>query len=118
MNAARLKAIVGTNVKMLREKRGFSQEQLAVAIDRTWQAISHIETGKTLPPLPTLGALATALGVSMADLLSEVGLPVTDRRSDLFSQAQVTLADLSDDQLETAVKLLAVLREGFGRGAD
>lgn len=113
MNVSRFNALVGTNVKMLREKRGLSQEQLAVAIDRTWQAISHIETGKTLPPLPTLGAIATVLGVTPAALLSESGMPVSDRRSDLLGQAQVTLADLSEDQLETAVKMLAVLREGF-----
>lgn len=115
MNATRLKALVGANVKMLREKRGLSQEQLAVAIDRTWQAVSHIETGRTLPPLPTLGALATVLGVTPAALLSEDAMPVGDRRSDLLGRAQVSLAGLSDDQLETAVKMLALLREGFGR---
>lgn len=115
MKSDRLKAIVGTNVKACRERRGWSQDRLGEAVGRSYQSISLIERGETLPPLPTLGALATALGVSTADLLSETGLAVTDRRSDLLSRAQVTLADLSDDQLETAVKLLAVLREGFRR---
>lgn len=115
MNVTRLKALVGANVKMLREKRGLSQEQLAVAIDRTWQAVSHIETGKTLPPLPTLGALAVVLGVTPAELLSEAGIPVANHRADLLTQAQVALDTLSDDQLETAVRILTALREGFGR---
>ncbi|MBC7907961.1 MAG: helix-turn-helix transcriptional regulator [Rhodospirillaceae bacterium] len=116
MKPARLKAIIRANVKALREKRGWNQEELAVAVDRTWQSISNIETGKTIPPLPTLAALATAFGVPMTTLLSEDGLPVTELRADLMQQATVTLSDLTDGQLDTAVKMLCVLHEGFRRG--
>lgn len=116
MNAARLKAVIRANVKALREKRGWSQEELAVAVDRTWQSISNIETGKSLPPLPTLGALATAFGVPLAALLSEDVLPASNARADLMQQASVYLSDLSDAQLVTAVKMLAVLHEGFRKG--
>jgi|AGTN01.1.fsa_nt_gi Predicted transcriptional regulators len=117
MNASRLKAAIGANVKTLREKRGLSQEQLAEAIDRTWQAVSHIETGKTLPPLTTLWAIATALRVPLNDLLCETGLPATDRRADLLRQAQAVMAGFSDDRLDMAVKVLGVLREGDRRAS-
>ncbi|HTH18201.1 MAG TPA: helix-turn-helix transcriptional regulator [Magnetospirillum sp.] len=112
MKSARLKAIVGTNVKTLREQRGWSQEQLAVTVDRTWQSISHIETGKSLPPLPTLAALATTFGVPIARLLEE-DLPLEAGRADLLQRAQVTLSDLTDPQLETAVGILTTLHRGF-----
>lgn len=116
MNPSRLKAVIGANIKALRERHGMNQEQLGEAIGRTWQSISLIERGKTLPPLTTLGALATTLGVAPSDLLSETGLPRSDHRADLLRQAEISLADLSDAQLETAVRMLAVLREGFRRG--
>jgi|AGTN01.1.fsa_nt_gi Predicted transcriptional regulators len=115
MNSDRLKAAIGANVKAIRERRGWNQDQLGEAVGRTYQAISLIERGETLPPLSTLGAVATVLGVSLADLLSEESLPVKSRRSDLLKRVEVVLADFSDDQLETAAKMLTVLREGFRR---
>ena len=112
MKPARLKAIIGNNVKTLREQRGWSQEQLAVAVDRTWQSISHIETGKSLPPLKTLAALASALGVPITYLLEEHG-NMEPGRANLLQRAQATLDDLTDPQLETAVAILAALHRGF-----
>jgi transcriptional regulator with XRE-family HTH domain len=113
MNANRLRDSIGANVKTLRERRGLSQEQLAEAVDRTWQAISHIETGKTLPPLTTLAALAKALRVPLGDLLSERGVPVAEHRVELMKQVQVLLSGFNDDQLEMTVKMLGVLHDGM-----
>lgn len=112
MHARSLKTLIGTNVKMLRERRGLSQEQLAVAIDRTWQSISHIETGKSLPPLTTLAALASALGVGTGDLLME-RTQSTGHREDLSRQIQTMLAEFDDKQMEAAAKLLTVLRDAL-----
>jgi len=112
MHARSLKTLIGTNVKMLRERRGLSQEQLAVAIDRTWQSISHIETGKSLPPVTTLASLASALGVGTGDLLMEQ-TQSTSRREDLSRQIQTMLAEFDDKEMEAATKLLAVLRDAL-----
>lgn len=116
MSETRLKAIVATNVKALRESRGLSQEKLAEAVGRTWQTISLIERGKSLPPLGTLSDMAAALGVPVVGLLSQNFLFPSERREGLTAQAEALFADFNDDQLEVAVKMLTLLREGFGRG--
>ncbi len=48
-----------------------TQEQLANSLDIDPLTISRFERGATLPSLPTLQRLAQALGVTMAQLLSE-----------------------------------------------
>ncbi len=48
-----------------RKARGFSQEELAVQIGVSRQAVSKWETGDALPDLPKLIALAEALNISM-----------------------------------------------------
>ncbi|MCR6631222.1 MAG: helix-turn-helix transcriptional regulator [Magnetospirillum sp.] len=116
MQPDRLKTVISTNVRRLRDKRGMTQEQLAEAIEKSPEAISMFERGRTTPALETLALIATALGCSLMDMLSEDALPLSDHRADLLRQAEVSLAGFSDDQLEMAVKLLAVLREGLGRG--
>ena len=54
---------------MLRQKAGLSQRQLALrmAVPRTY--VSKIENEKAMPTLSSLQRLATALEVSMGDLL-------------------------------------------------
>ncbi|MBC7951669.1 MAG: helix-turn-helix transcriptional regulator [Rhodospirillaceae bacterium] len=112
MKPSRLKKIIGFNVKALRDQRGWSQDRLGEAVGRSYQSISLIETGKSLPPLPTLAALATTFGVPIGHLLED-NLPLPEGRADLLQRAQVTLADLTDPQLKTAMNILTALHEGF-----
>lgn len=115
MKPARLKALVGTNVKNARERLGLSQEALAEAANlSSYQSISNIERGKSLPPLNTLFAIAAAVGVPAPDLLSPDGLPDNGPRAALIAQAQTMLADLDDRELETALKVVRALWEGRG----
>lgn len=114
MKTARLKLLVSTNVKAFREQRGWSQEKLGEVVGRSFQSISHIETGKTLPPLTTLSAIATALGVPLSALLTESPLAESDPRADLLTQASTMLADLDGKELDTAVKVVRALWEGRG----
>lgn len=63
------KAIVGRNVRRLRQERKLSQEQLALSagIDLTY--VGGIELGKRNPSLLILVKLATALETSPARLI-------------------------------------------------
>lgn len=59
---------LGQAIRELRSERSLTQRQLADAADvnETW--ISHIESGRTNPAWGTVVRLATALGVSIAEL--------------------------------------------------
>lgn len=61
--------IVGRNVRMTRQSRGVTQEQLAseAGLDLTY--VGGIERGRRNPTVIALAKIAGALGVEPADLL-------------------------------------------------
>jgi transcriptional regulator with XRE-family HTH domain len=64
---------LGKVIKLLRSSRGLSQEELAdlAKLDRTF--ISMLERGVRRATLETVQALAKAFGMTLAELISEVG---------------------------------------------
>ena len=69
--------VTGATIRALREKRGYTQKQLAELLAVSDKAVSKWETQKGLPDISLLEPLARALGVSVMDLLS--GDCVTNR---------------------------------------
>jgi transcriptional regulator with XRE-family HTH domain len=65
------RAILGRNVRRLRQQREITQEQLAfdAQIDLTY--LGGIERGKRNPSLLVMARIAEALSVSLPKLLSE-----------------------------------------------
>jgi len=61
----------GQRIKLIRDKRGMSQIQLAEMLGVDPSHICRIEKGKGTCSISLLQKLATALGVSVADLLDE-----------------------------------------------
>ena len=59
---------LGKAVRQLRDKRGITQETLASKASLTVRSLSAIETGKGNPTWATVGDIASALGVSVAEL--------------------------------------------------
>ena len=62
--------VTGGAIKRLREKKGYTQKQLAALILVSDKAVSKWESGRGLPDVSLLEPLAKALGVSVAELLS------------------------------------------------
>lgn len=62
--------ITGNTVKTLREKKGYTQKQLAEILCISDKTVSKWETGKGLPDIGIMPELAAALGVSVAELLT------------------------------------------------
>lgn len=62
--------ITGDTIRMLREKKRYTQRRLADEIGVTDKAVSKWETGKGLPDIALVEPLAQTLGVSVAELLS------------------------------------------------
>jgi transcriptional regulator with XRE-family HTH domain len=51
-----------------RKARGFSPEQLAIALERSFYTVSGWERGRVTPPTAVLPVIADVLGVQIADL--------------------------------------------------
>ena len=62
--------ISGKTIKELRESKNLTQKQLGEIISVSDKTVSKWETEKGLPDISVLEALAAALGVSVAELLS------------------------------------------------
>ena len=62
-------ARLARNLRLLRQKKGLSQEELAdeAGLHRTY--LSHLETGKRNPGLEIIDRLSRALGVTAGKLL-------------------------------------------------
>ena len=74
MTEKRSPAAFGRRVKELREARGLSQQALAMAAGLSISVVAQLEQGlRADPRLSTAVALASALGVSMDELLRESG---------------------------------------------
>jgi transcriptional regulator with XRE-family HTH domain len=67
----RWEAVVGRNVKRLRQAKKLTQEALAHAAEIDTRYVGGIERGQENPSVAVLGRLAEALGVHPATLLAE-----------------------------------------------
>ena len=63
VSADDLNAIVGANVRRLRNRAAFSREELAGRASVDWTYLGAIERGQRNPSVAILGRLAAALGV-------------------------------------------------------
>lgn len=78
-------SMIGNNIKEMRRKCGFTQEEVAARISVTPQAVSKWENGGGLPDITQLAPLARLFGVS-ADALLGIA-------ADLHGQAHLNAAE-------------------------
>ena len=62
--------ITGSTIKFLRERKGITQAQLADILGVSSKAVSKWETAKGFPDITLIEPLATALSVSVMELIS------------------------------------------------
>ena len=60
---------IGSRIRAIRMERGVSQAQLAEAVGVGVTHISHVETGSSIPSLPTFLDIVNALDCSADELL-------------------------------------------------
>ena len=81
-DAARLAFTLGAKVRQLRGQSGWSQTELARRAGMTQSAVARFEAGGTVPTLPVLHRLATALGASLVvDFIAPESTPPSQPRS-------------------------------------
>ncbi|WP_298417715.1 helix-turn-helix transcriptional regulator [uncultured Kordia sp.] len=69
MNKEELKKKIGQRIVELRSQKGWSQSDLARACNKDRQAIEKLENGKVNPTIYSLLEIATALEVSLKELV-------------------------------------------------
>src|SRR5205807_6864078 len=75
---------VAAAIRMLRQRSGLSQRQLALRMQVPRTYVSKIENEKAMPTLSSLQRLATALEVSMADLVKGSTRTLEDEIAELM----------------------------------
>jgi transcriptional regulator with XRE-family HTH domain len=95
----------GTLIAQARESLNMSVEDLARAIGRSPSTIRRIETEQTEPSIDQVNRLASALPLSVGQILkamgAEISLSVADR---LPKDLLVALAELTPDDLESLLR--------------
>jgi transcriptional regulator with XRE-family HTH domain len=75
---------IAASIRMFRQKSGLSQRQLALRMQVPRTYVSKIENEKAVPTLSSLERLATALEVTIADLLKGTARTLEDEIADLM----------------------------------
>lgn len=88
-----------TRLEAARRQARLTEVQAAEAAGVSQTAINNLESGVTrAPAFATVTRLAAAYGIPLADLASEVGLPLAGRG--------VSVASIADDRLRYVVDVL------------
>lgn len=99
---------IGDNVRARRTALGLTQDELARRSGFNSNTISRIELGKNDPLMPTLGAIAKALGCSLFDLTGEHEAPIISQPPSSPPQPSPLSETLVGEALRDAVKQLAL----------
>ena len=99
------KLAFGLRLRAIREELRMTQEQFAELLDRSTEAVSNMERGKSLPSLETLFRLSDKTGVSLGELFTALDPFTLDaRRAELQATLTESARKLAVRDLEIAVK--------------
>lgn len=76
--------ITGQTIRNLREKKGFTQAELADRLGVSSKAVSKWETAKGLPDITLIEAIANALSVSVMELMTGNAIVNKNRSSNIL----------------------------------
>jgi transcriptional regulator with XRE-family HTH domain len=104
---------VASAIRTLRLRSGLSQRQLAMRMQVPRTYVSKIENEKAMPTLSSLQRLATALEVSIADLVKGTGRTLDDEIADLMGDEFISEVVPYLSQLDSMQRssLLSQVRE-------
>ena len=90
---------LGSRIKSIRQKRGITQKELALRINKSTSAVSSYECNAQLPPLDVIEDIAGTLNVSIDYLVGTDKFNTISIRS--LSETQSKLLDLLLLEFET-----------------
>ena len=74
-----IREIFVNNLKFYRKQKGFSQEKLSYAVERSIAYINQIENKDTWPQPEMVDKIAVALGISSSALFEETASPANKK---------------------------------------
>lgn len=104
--------MLSDNIKILRKKKGYSQETLAEQLHVVRQTISKWEKGISVPDAVMLDRMAELFEVPMSVLLGG-GLEVEEEQPSELNEIAQQLAVLNDQLVQQAVRRRKVIRYAF-----
>lgn len=96
----------GLRIKELREKKKFTQEQLAEILDIDSRSLSRIETGMSFTTIEKLKKLANALDVDIQDLFY---VEQSSNKEELILKINTLLNSAQIDDLQKIYKIILTL---------
>jgi transcriptional regulator with XRE-family HTH domain len=103
----------GQIIKMLREERGMTQEQLAEQMGYSHKSsINKIELGKADLPQSKLIEFARILGVTPCELLGYESTPATEEQKKLWDEKLN-----ANNKLQSEVQIIEAVQKQFGKDA-
>jgi transcriptional regulator with XRE-family HTH domain len=100
------KQMIGARIKDIRNRKGFTQEDLAEKININPKYLSSIERGKENPTLNTLIKLSESLDVNLNDFFHQIEIENPAKRKALLISL---LDEADDDQLKLAYQILSAI---------
>ncbi len=108
---------VGAKLKMLRERKKLSQQEIADFLDISQKTYSNIESDKSVPSLSHLAKLSELLDFNILDILKEQGITFNQTNCELkdnsgsyivnnFSEKLIEQYETRLQEKEKIIKLL------------
>ena len=97
---------IGENIRKYREESGMSQQQLADRIGKTRSAVSQYESGRTIPRMGVIQAIADTFNVNKSDIIGEhityAVVTIRNEETELVKLFRAMDQDAKDALLATA----------------
>lgn len=105
---------ISKNISDLRRKKGITQEQLALALNISPQAVSKWETGTSVPDTQTLPLIANYFGVSIDYVFYGQDYAYSDIYNRIFDKV-AEYPQMSKEAFQDALTIFAYANHGMGR---
>jgi len=99
----------GIWLQTVRKNRGLTQADLAAKMDRSVDAISNIERGKSLPSFEMLEALSRALTINPGEMFEFSGRHESSSKAALLTKLLLAARELNETDLGVALEQIAAL---------
>ena len=100
----KIQQLLATNIKLARQKLGYSQMKLAELSDLSTGFIAEIEVGRKFPSASSLQKIADALGLKPYQMFVDREEKEKFERYDLITQLYKELKDKINSELEEVIK--------------
>jgi len=107
---------VAKNICELRKAKGVTQEQLANAINISFQAVSKWENGVSVPDTTILPRIAEYFNVSIDYLLCGEHIIYDNIYETVFDKVMEDKPQMAKDSYEEALRMFAAAHHGISRG--